>query len=156
MFDRLSQGFSNVFRKLSGKGTITEGNVRVAVADVRTALLEADVALDVVNAFTENVLADAVGQQVTNTMQMKGQKPMTFKPTILKTDPAKELRWLGRLLFKGIFDGEHYFLFEASGNGTRFVQGEKFSGLLVGLLNMDDAKTSFEELNAALKKRVEG
>lgn len=69
MFDRLSQGFSTVFRKLSGKGTITEANVRDAVADVRTALLEADVALDVVNAFTENVLEDAIGQNVTKSLK---------------------------------------------------------------------------------------
>ncbi len=69
MFDRLSQGFNNVFRKLSGKGTITEANVRDAVADVRTALLEADVALDVVNAFTQNVLEDAIGQQVTKSLK---------------------------------------------------------------------------------------
>ena len=69
MFDRLSQGFNGVFRKLSGRGTITEGNVRDAMEEVRAALLEADVAVDVVNAFIENVLADAVGQQVTKSLK---------------------------------------------------------------------------------------
>ena len=96
-----------------------------------------------------------VGQKITNTMEMNGQKPMTFKPTVLKADAAQELRWLGRLLMPGIFDGEHYFKFEASGEGTRFVQGEIFRGILIGMLNMDDAKQSFEALNEALKKRVE-
>ncbi|MFN0064273.1 MAG: SRPBCC family protein [Myxococcaceae bacterium] len=96
-----------------------------------------------------------VGQRVTNTMVMTGRKPMTFRPTILKADPEKELRWLGRLLIPGIFDGEHYFQLEASGGGTRFVQGEKFSGLLSGMLNLDEVRASFSALNEALKKRVE-
>ena len=97
-----------------------------------------------------------VGRKITNTMEMKGQKPMTFKPVVLKAEAAKELRWLGRLWLPGIFDGEHYFKLEASAKGTRFVQGEVFRGILIGMLNMDDVKKSFETLNEALKKRVEG
>lgn len=97
-----------------------------------------------------------VGERVTNTMVMTGKKPMKFRPTILKAEPAKELRWLGRLLIPGIFDGEHYFQFEPSGGGTRFIQGEKFSGLFAGMLNLEDARKSFTSLNEALKKRVEG
>jgi signal recognition particle subunit SRP54 len=69
MFDRLSDSFNTVYRKLSGKGQISEANVREAVDDVRTALLEADVHLDVVNAFVEGVLRDSVGQQVTKSLQ---------------------------------------------------------------------------------------
>ncbi|MCB9841548.1 MAG: signal recognition particle protein [Phycisphaeraceae bacterium] len=69
MFDRLSQGFNNVFRKLSGRGTITEANVREALEEVRTALLEADVALDVVDAFCENVMGDARGREVTKSLK---------------------------------------------------------------------------------------
>lgn len=68
MFDRLSEGFSSVLRKLSGKGAISESNVREAMADVRTALLEADVALDVVNSFTEGVLQDSIGRNVTQSL----------------------------------------------------------------------------------------
>jgi len=64
MFDRLADSFNGLFRKLSGQATITEANVREAMGDVRTALLEADVHLDVVNEFSERVLQDAVGQEV--------------------------------------------------------------------------------------------
>ena len=46
MFDRLTEGFSNAFRRFSGQGRISETNVREAVGDVRTALLEADVQYD--------------------------------------------------------------------------------------------------------------
>ena len=34
---------------------------------------------------------------------------MTFKPNILVFEENKELRWLGKLFFKGLFDGEHKF-----------------------------------------------
>jgi signal recognition particle subunit SRP54 len=69
MFDRLSDSFNNVYRKLSGKGQISEANVREAVEDVRTALLEADVHLDVVNKFVEDVLKDSIGHQVTKSLK---------------------------------------------------------------------------------------
>jgi hypothetical protein len=104
---------------------------------------------------TKSVGALVVGQRVSNTMAMKGRAPMTFKPRILKAQQAQELRWLGRLVVPGLFDGEHYFKLEASGDGTRFVQGEIFRGLLIGMMNFDDVRASFVALNEALKKRVE-
>jgi signal recognition particle subunit SRP54 len=69
MFERLSDGFSTVFRKLSGKAAISESNVAEAMQDVRTALLDADVHLDVVNAFCEGIIADAKGREVTKSLQ---------------------------------------------------------------------------------------
>ena len=48
MFESLSDRFNSVFRSLSGRGRISEDNVRDAMREVRTALLEADVHLDVV------------------------------------------------------------------------------------------------------------
>ena len=69
MFERLSDGFSSVFRKLSGKGTISESNVREAMTEVRSSLLEADVHVDVVDAFCEAVVNDAVGREVTKSLQ---------------------------------------------------------------------------------------
>ncbi|MBL0926030.1 MAG: signal recognition particle protein [Phycisphaerales bacterium] len=70
MFERLSEGFSNAIRKLSGQATLTEANVREAMADVRTALLEADVHHSVVDEFCEDVIRDSLGQDV-----LKGLKP---------------------------------------------------------------------------------
>lgn len=69
MFDRLSEGFSSAFRKLSGKGKISESNVREAMEDVRTALLEADVHYEIVNQFCDEVVKDAVGREVTKSLQ---------------------------------------------------------------------------------------
>ena len=62
------------------------------------------------------------------------KKDMKFKPLILTFSsdmPIKELRWKGQLLIPGIFDGEHYLIFETlDGNKTRLSHGEKFSGCL--------------------------
>lgn len=69
MFETLSEKFTQVFRNLSGKGRISEENVREAMADVRTALLEADVHLDVVRKFTDEVLTDSLGHEVTKSLK---------------------------------------------------------------------------------------
>jgi len=69
MFDALTDKLSSVFRGLSGRGRISEENVRQAMREVRTALLEADVNLQVVKDFTDAVLQKAVGQEVIKSLQ---------------------------------------------------------------------------------------
>ena len=64
MFDGLTQRFQEIFRKLRGKGWITEEHIREALRDVRIALLEADVNLNVVKDFLERVRERALGQEV--------------------------------------------------------------------------------------------
>ena len=56
-------------RSLSGKGRISEENVREAIADVRTALLDADVNFQVVNDFVKTVTEKADGQEVIKSLQ---------------------------------------------------------------------------------------
>jgi signal recognition particle subunit SRP54 len=69
MFDTLTDKFSGVFRSLSGRGRISEENIRESMADVRTALLEADVNLKVVNDFIDHVIQKAIGQEVIKSLQ---------------------------------------------------------------------------------------
>ncbi len=64
MFDSLSERLSGALRSLTGKSTLTENNIQDALADVRRALIEADVALLVVKDFIERVRERAVGEQV--------------------------------------------------------------------------------------------
>src|SRR5690606_20473483 len=64
MFGNLSDKFGAALRKLSGRGKITEANVREAMDDVRKALLEADVHYDVVKSFTASVQEKALGTEV--------------------------------------------------------------------------------------------
>ena len=85
-------------------------------------------------------------------------RAMTFKPTVRAVEANRELRWLGRLLLPGVFDGEHSLRIEPLDSGrSRFIQSERFTGLLVGLLGGTLSKTEagFEQMNAALKARAE-
>ncbi len=69
MFETLSDRFNDTFRKLSGRGRITEDNVRDAMREVRTALLEADVHLDAVKWFCDQVVDEALGREVTKSLK---------------------------------------------------------------------------------------
>jgi len=64
MFQSLSDRLSGVLDKLKGRGALSDSDVADAMREVRRALLEADVALEVVKDFTEAVKAKAVGQNV--------------------------------------------------------------------------------------------
>lgn len=100
----------------------------------------------------------AIGENLTISIQLKDKKPMTFKPVVLVKETNKELRWKGKLVVKGIFDGEHYFKLTEQENGSvRFEHGEIFSGILITLMPaiLKDTKSGFEEMNEALKKVCE-
>jgi signal recognition particle subunit SRP54 len=64
MFDSLSERLSGILDRVTGRGALGEADVDAALREIRRALLEADVALDVVRAFTEKVKANAVGVEL--------------------------------------------------------------------------------------------
>src|SRR5215470_16723636 len=64
MFDSLSERLGGILDRLTRRGALTEADVDAALREVRRALLEADVALEVVRAFTEQVKAGAVGVEL--------------------------------------------------------------------------------------------
>jgi signal recognition particle subunit SRP54 len=63
-FEGLADRLQDIFRKLRGKGKITEEDVKVAMREIRLALLEADVNFKVVKEFVARVRERAVGQEV--------------------------------------------------------------------------------------------
>lgn len=69
MFESLTDRLSGALRTLSGRGKISESNVRDAMQSVETALLEADVHQDVARAFCGEVLTDALGTQVLSSLK---------------------------------------------------------------------------------------
>ena len=101
----------------------------------------------------------AVGERLTNHLQPPRGRAMTFKPTVTVVEPTVAFEWLGRLGMPGIFDGRHRFDLAPSANGgTRLMQSEQFSGILVRFVRRSlDTQTiaGFEAMNAALKARVE-
>ncbi len=83
-------------------------------------------------------------------------KGMTFRPQVLAVTPNRAFRWLGHLFINGIFDGEHIFEIEPlDTNRIRFIQREKFNGILVPVFNFDSTRRGFEAMNRALKERAE-
>jgi signal recognition particle subunit SRP54 len=64
MFETLTASLSSALASLRGRGRLSEANMREGLEQVRTALLEADVAYDVVEGFLDRVVADAVGARV--------------------------------------------------------------------------------------------
>jgi len=64
LFDSLADRLSEAFRKLTGRGVLSEADVRQAMREVRRALLEADVSFGVAKEFIDSVTARAVGTEV--------------------------------------------------------------------------------------------
>ncbi len=98
------------------------------------------------------------GECLTVSIQPQGGRAMTFRPTLLAVTPNQELRWLGRFLLPGIFDGEHCFqIVPVAADRVRFIQSERFSGLLVALAISQlerGTKAGFVAMNQALQARA--
>ncbi len=73
MFETLSDRLNTTFKKLSGRGRISEDNVRDAMREVRRSLIEADVNLEVVDAFCDEVTEEALGTEVLKSLQPQEQ-----------------------------------------------------------------------------------
>jgi len=87
MFDNLSGRLSAAARRLSGKGRLTETNIKETLRQVRLALLEADVALPVVKTFIERIRKRALGEEV--------GKSLTPGQSLVKIIHAELVRILG-------------------------------------------------------------
>lgn len=64
MFENLTERLARTIKNLTGQGRLTEENIKDTLREIRTALLEADVALPVIKQFIENIRAKAVGEEV--------------------------------------------------------------------------------------------
>jgi signal recognition particle subunit SRP54 len=69
MFENLTQRLTGTVERLRGKARLSDENIRETIREVRIALLEADVALPVVQAFIERIKVKAVGQQVIKSLK---------------------------------------------------------------------------------------
>jgi hypothetical protein len=101
----------------------------------------------------------ATGHRLRLRMRLPGRRPMSFRPEVLEAEPGRRLRWLGRVLVPGLFDGEHSFTIRPVGPGrVRLAQHEEFRGLLAPLLLRLIAKPTlagFQAMNQALKEQAE-
>jgi len=100
-----------------------------------------------------------IGNKITVKIEPYNSKPMNFKPKVLAFEATKEMRWIGRLLFGGLFDGRHTFELIDNGNGTTtFKQSEVFKGILMpffGKKKMENTRKGYEAMNQKLKELAE-
>lgn len=98
------------------------------------------------------------GARLTLRLRLPGAgREMVFRPTVLESEPGRLLRWRGRFGVPGVFDGVHSFELTPLDGGTRVVQTERFSGLLVPFSGsvINPSEQGFQQLTDALKARVE-
>jgi hypothetical protein len=98
------------------------------------------------------------GATITNVLRDTEGKESTFAPELLVVEPNKELRWIGKIAFGGVFDGEHSFrLEELPGGRTRLIQEETFRGVAIPFTRSMLTKTiepQFIAMNQALATRA--
>jgi hypothetical protein len=97
------------------------------------------------------------GATIRIALQPPGGKEMTFRPRLLTVVPGRELKWLGKLLFGGIFDGEHHFWIDPMKDGVIFHQNEIFRGVLVPFTSslLERTSQAFDLMNRAIKREAE-
>jgi hypothetical protein len=113
------------------------------------------------NPFIRRIVGSpATGTRLQVTIEPAGGRAMSFLPEVIVCEPERELRWLGRVLVRGVFDGEHSFrLAPLTPGSCGFVHEERFSGILASLIMRGDmearTRAGFDAMNRALKARVE-
>jgi hypothetical protein len=100
-----------------------------------------------------------IGQKITARMEPPEAKGMTFTPVVLQYQLNRLFSWKGKLLVKGLFDGEHIFeLIDNHDGTTTFIQSEKFNGILVPLFYKmihQNTVNGFKQMNEQLKIQSE-
>jgi signal recognition particle subunit SRP54 len=155
MFNTLSNRLSGIFDRLTGRGALNEADVTEAMREVRIALLEADVALEVVKDFTAKVKERAIGQEVLRSVT-PGQQVIkivhdnlvellgtTAEPLNLNVTPPAVIMMLG---------------LQGSGKTTTAAKLAKFltekNGLKVLLASLDVQRPAAQEQLAILGQQI--
>lgn len=138
----------------------TEIDIRATAEDIWKILMDFE-RFPEWNPFVRSITGEAkVGAGLKVRIEPEGGMGMTMTPKVVAADKPKKFAWKGKLLFAGLFDGQHEFTLEDESDGrTKFVHREEFSGMLVPILwPMLERNTTrgFNDMNAALKKKAEG
>jgi hypothetical protein len=99
------------------------------------------------------------GARLEADLQPNGGRGMTIKPKISEISPNERFAWKNKLFVPRLFDVEHIFEIESiSEDQVRFIHRENFRGLLIRPILRsvgESTRQGFEEMNQALKERVE-
>ena len=85
MFESLSDKLSGIFDNLTGRGSLSDADVALALREIRRALIEADVALDVVRSFADTVREKAVGASVVKSIKPGQMVVKIVSDTLVET-----------------------------------------------------------------------
>lgn len=152
----LTFGITLIHMTLMAKEIRTEITIRSTPERVWAVLTDFDKYPDW-NPFIRSITGTVEkGEKITVRIAPSQGKTMTFKPTVVERKENIELRWLGSVLLKGLFDGEHRFELTDHGDDTvQFVHSERFSGLFVWLFNPENTRKGFMQMNQKLKELAE-
>ena len=100
--------------------------------------------------------APRIGETIEIQVAPANGEAMSFSPEILAAAPGRELRWRGSAPIPGVFDGEHYFILEPEAGGARLIHGERFSGVALWFMDVEDFRADFEAMNGALAAHLAG
>jgi hypothetical protein len=108
------------------------------------------------NPFLQHASGKAeLGEKVDVTFK-NGSKDMILHCIVVKVEPNHELRWKYHIGLPFLYQGEHSFVIEPSGdNRVHFIDKEIFTGLLVPFLVKENDNGGFAAEDQALKARVE-
>jgi hypothetical protein len=100
-----------------------------------------------------------VGARLRAHLQPAGGRGITMTPSVTVNEPGSAFGWLGKLGVPHLFDGAHRFELQPidGGSRTRFVQSERFRGILLSLVRrsiLPATLAGFEAMNRALAERV--
>lgn len=99
------------------------------------------------------------GSKIDIYIETPSGKKRKYSPRITKVEEGRELRWFGKSSLPGFLNAEHIFTIEElQPESVRFIQREVFDGLLTRLFGKGldtDVMQGFQDMNDALKKRVE-
>lgn len=113
------------------------------------------------NPFVRTISGDiAVGSSLAVYIKPEGGMGAKLAPIVVSADTNRTFAWKGKFGISGIFDGHHQFILQPQANGTtRFIHREEFNGFLVPILwpmLEKNTRRGFEDMNQALKAKVEG
>ncbi|HOI09463.1 MAG TPA: signal recognition particle protein [Myxococcota bacterium] len=137
MFEVLTKGFRSARARLSGKQVITETAIDEALRDIRVSLLEADVALHVVNAFLAQVKEKAIGEVVQVKAKKDGRK--------VEITPAEH--------FVKLCNDELVALMGAGERGIEFEPGGRPTAVMMVGLHGTGKTTTSAKLAGLLKEQ---
>ncbi len=98
----------------------------------------------------------AVGEILQEVVRQPDGKQIRLSSKIFALEENRYLAWDGYLGAPFLFSGRHELILEPLPHGTRLIQREAFSGLMLFMMNLKAIEPGYHQMNQALKAQAEG